>query len=221
MTLYPALSPTLDEDPDQSGRGPQHPDQDPDYPNDDPDHPVHDPEQPEEENPDSSADEWLPVNNNTSNNTVHMSSSHSSSSSSSSDEHNGLSKGGKLEDNEPSEGAGTSIDLGTPWYSTGSTVAESSVDLGERQGTDRFSWKDLRSTGKMLLVGSLTSQQHASVSQVRICSDNFTCCHTEIEVANQTFHLTQSQYTDTGPTSPRADPITPVTWQGIHWSANF
>ena len=31
-----------------------------------------------------------------------------------------------------------------------------------------------------LLVGSSTSQQHASVSQGRICSDNFTCCQTEI-----------------------------------------
>ena len=61
----------------------------------------------------------------------------------------------------------------------------------------------------LLLVGCLTSQQHASVSQGRICLDNFTCCHTEIEVADQTFHLTQSQYTDTGPTSPSADPITP------------
>ena len=36
-----------------------------------------------------------------------------------------------------------------------------------------------------LLVACLTSQQHASVSQGRICSDNFTCCHTEIEVADQ------------------------------------
>ena len=72
-----------------------------------------------------------------------------------------------------------------------------------------------------LLVGCLTSQQHASVSQGRICSDNFTCCHTEIEVADPTFYLTQSQYTDTGPTSPSADPITPGAWQGSHWSANF
>ena len=40
-------------------------------------------------------------------------------------------------------------------------------------------------------------------------ADNFTCCHTEIDVADQTFYLTQSQYTDTGPTSPSADPITP------------
>ena len=72
-----------------------------------------------------------------------------------------------------------------------------------------------------LFVGCLTSQQQASVSQGRICSDNFTCCHTEIEVADQTFYLTQSQYTDTGPTSPSADPITPGAWQGSHWSANF
>ena len=67
------------------------------------------------------------------------------------------------------------------------------------------------------LVGCLTSQQQASVSQGRICSDNFTCCHTEIEVADPTFYLTQSQYTDTGPTSPSADPITPGAWQGSHW----
>ena len=72
-----------------------------------------------------------------------------------------------------------------------------------------------------LLVGCLTSQQQASVSQGRICSDNFTCCHTEIEVADPTFYLTQSQYTDTGPTSPSADPITTGAWQGSHWSANF
>ena len=72
-----------------------------------------------------------------------------------------------------------------------------------------------------LLVDCLTSQQHASVSQGRICTDNFTCYHTEIEAADQTFHLTQSQYTDTGPTSPSADPITPGAWQGSHWSANF
>ena len=72
-----------------------------------------------------------------------------------------------------------------------------------------------------LLVACLTSQQHASVSQGRICTDNFTCCHTEIELADPTFYLTQSQYTDAGPTSPRADPITPGAWQGSHWSVNF
>ena len=74
---------------------------------------------------------------------------------------------------------------------------------------------------KDLFVGCLTSQQHASVSQGRICSDNFTCCHTEIKVADPTFYLTQSQYTDTGPTSPSADSIRPRAWQGSHWSVNF
>ena len=72
-----------------------------------------------------------------------------------------------------------------------------------------------------LLVGCLTSQQRASVSQGRICSDKFTCCHTETEIADPTFYLTQSQYTDTGPTSPSTDPITPGAWQGSHWRANF
>ena len=70
------------------------------------------------------------------------------------------------------------------------------------------------------VVVCLTSQQQASVSQGRIYSDNFTCCHTEIQVADQTFYLTQSQYTDAGPTSPSADPISPGAWQGSDWSAN-
>ena len=41
------------------------------------------------------------------------------------------------------------------------------------------------------------------------------------QVAGQTLHLIQSQYTDAGPASPSADPITPGAWQGSHWSANF
>ena len=88
-------------------------------------------------------------------------------------------------------------------------------------GANGIQTRDLPLSRRLLLVGCLTSQQHASVSQGRICSDNFTCCHTEIEVADQTFHLIQSQYTDTRPTSPSADPITPGAWQGSHWSANF
>ena len=63
----------------------------------------------------------------------------------------------------------------------------------------------------------LTPQQQDSVSKRRICSDNCTCCHTEIEA----FYLIQSRYTDTGPTSPSADPITPGAWQGSHWIINF
>ena len=69
-------------------------------------------------------------------------------------------------------------------------------------------------------VGCLTSHQHASVSQGRICTDNFTSCHTEIEVVDKIFYFTQLQHTDTGPTSPSADPLTPGTWQYqflSHW----
>ena len=67
----------------------------------------------------------------------------------------------------------------------------------------------------------LTSQQHASVSQGRICSDNCMCCHTEVEVADQSLYPTQSQYNDTGLTSPSADSVTPDVWQGNPWSASF
>ena len=44
---------------------------------------------------------------------------------------------------------------------------------------------------------------------------------TEIEAEDQTFYLTQSQYTNTGPTSPSADPRTPEAWEGSHRSANI
>ena len=93
--------------------------------------------------------------------------------------------------------------------------------IGQQELKRRPSQLVDQSVDTCLLVGCLTSQQHAVVSQDRICSDNFTCCHTEIEVADQTFHLAQSQYTDTGPTSPITDPITPGAWQGSHWSTNF
>ena len=73
--------------------------------------------------------------------------------------------------------------------------------------------RDERVPSERLFVGYLTSQQHASVSQGRICSNSLTCYHTEIEVVDKTFHLTQSQYTDTGSTSPSTDPITPGAWQ--------
>ena len=72
-----------------------------------------------------------------------------------------------------------------------------------------------------MVIACFTSQQHCSVSQGRICSDNCTFCYTEIEVADQTFFLSRSQYTDTGPTSPSADPITQGAWQRNHWNTNF
>ena len=76
----------------------------------------------------------------------------------------------------------------------------------------------------LLFAGCLTSQQHASASQGGICSDNFTCCHIEIEVADPTFHLTQSQYTDTGSTSPSAGRVAtgvPMTTKKIQTQAGF
>ena len=73
----------------------------------------------------------------------------------------------------------------------------------------------------LLFVGCLLSQQHTRVSQGRICSHNCACCQTEIEVTDQTFYLTHLQYTETGPTSPSADPITSGTWQGSQWIVNF
>ena len=60
------------------------------------------------------------------------------------------------------------------------------------------------------LVGSSTSQQHAHKGKRRIRPGNFTSCHTETEVADETCNLTQLQYTDTGPTSLSADPLTPA-----------
>ena len=72
-------------------------------------------------------------------------------------------------------------------------------------------WKATTNTYSCLM-----SQQHVSVSQGQTCSDNCTCCHTEMEAADQTFILNQSQYTDNGRTSPIADPVMPGAWQGSH-----
>ena len=68
------------------------------------------------------------------------------------------------------------------------------------------------------LLAWCCSQQHASVSQGRICSNKCTCCTYVVHVADQTLYLTQSQYTDTWPTSPSVDPISPGAWQGSHWT---
>ena len=72
----------------------------------------------------------------------------------------------------------------------------------------------------LLLDGCLTSQQHASVSQGQISSDNFTCCHTEIEVADKTFYLNPPHYTDTRPTGSSGYPISLGDWKDSRWSAN-
>ena len=39
--------------------------------------------------------------------------------------------------------------------------------------------------------------------------------HTEIEAADQTYYLTQSRHTDTGPTSPSTAPVASGAWKGI------
>ena len=69
---------------------------------------------------------------------------------------------------------------------------------------------------RLIFLLCLTFQQHTSVSQGRICTDRCTCSHTEIKPADQTYYLTQSHYTDTGPTSPNADPTMPGVWQSSH-----
>ena len=82
------------------------------------------------------------------------------------------------------------------------------LDQGKAGSQARISRsKDEDLQAGSLFVGCLTSKQQASVSQGRVCTDNFTCGHTEMEVADQTFYLTQSHYTDTGSTSPSPDPI--------------
>ena len=43
----------------------------------------------------------------------------------------------------------------------------------------------------LLVVGCLVSQHNTSVSKGWICSDKFMCCHTDIEVADQSFYLTK------------------------------
>ena len=53
--------------------------------------------------------------------------------------------------------------------------------ITDSSGSNSSNGKQLLSTLACLLAGCLTSQQQASVSQGRICSDNFTCCHTEID----------------------------------------
>ena len=64
----------------------------------------------------------------------------------------------------------------------------------------------------LLPCTGLESRQHVIVSQGRICSDNCTSCHTEIEVKDQTFCLAQPV--------PALN-ITPGAWQGSHWSVAF
>ena len=49
---------------------------------------------------------------------------------------------------------------------------------------------------------------HANASEGQVHVENCTCSHTETEVADQNFFLTQSPKTDTGSANPSTDPIT-------------
>ena len=71
-----------------------------------------------------------------------------------------------------------------------------------------------------VLLACLTSQQPACVFQGLIFSYNCTCCPTEIEVADPTCYLTRSHNTDTRPTSPSADHVSPGA-TGSYWSTSF
>ena len=51
-------------------------------------------------------------------------------------------------------------------------------------------------------------------NQRRICSDSCTCCHTEIEVADPTSNLTQSQHSNMGPTGPSVESMMSGIWHG-------
>ena len=90
-----------------------------------------------------------------------------------------------------------------------------------RSDTEKIERKTERNKEKRKRNALTNKHLDASVSQGCIYLDNCTCCHTEIEAADQTFYLTQSLCTDTMPTSPSADLITPGAWQGSHRSVNF
>ena len=76
----------------------------------------------------------------------------------------------------------------------------------------------------LLFLWYFQQQTDMKISFQGVCSTVtilLSCCYTEIQAADQSLHLTQSQYTDTGSTSPSTNPLTPGAWRGSHWSTNF
>ena len=71
-------------------------------------------------------------------------------------------------------------------------------------------------TSVTLLVGCLTSQQHASCLRDESAQTILRAATLRQKLQNK-LCLAQLQYTDIGPTSPSADPTTP----GSHWSTYF
>ena len=87
-----------------------------------------------------------------------------------------------------------------------------------------MNWSDRKSkqTGARLLsIDHIPSQQHAGASQVQICKDCCTQCHTEIEAADQTCSLALSHCIDIGLASPGTVPKAPGAWQGRHYTSDF
>ena len=80
----------------------------------------------------------------------------------------------------------------------------------------------------VLFVACLTSLQHAVVLLLIIPTCCYLlvvgffciCCQAETEVADETWYLTQSQYTDTGPASPSINPMMPDARQGSYENIN-
>ena len=79
-----------------------------------------------------------------------------------------------------------SIIYGTVGHMTLSQVRLEKLDIVQAD-----EMKDIARFVLYWLVGCLMSQQHSSVSQGLMCSDNCTCCNTEIEAADKLFYLTQ------------------------------
>ena len=102
---------------------------------------------------------------------------------------------------------------GVVWYRTLRVMPYQLVQCTGKSQPQILTWQ--------LFLACLPSHQHASVPQGQICSDMCMCCHTEIEVADQTFYLTSSQYTDNGPTSPSTDPVLPGARHGSNWSTSY
>ena len=69
------------------------------------------------------------------------------------------------------------------------------------------------------LFACWTPQQNAKCIQGQILPDSCMCCHTGVWVACYGCWLIQSQYTDTGPTSPSTKHILLGAWQGSHQSS--
>ena len=91
-----------------------------------------------------------------------------------------------------------------------------------RRGSFRWSEHStdhVRRQGSSSWPGCLTSQQHVTVSQGRICSDSSTCCHAEKLQIKLSTSPSHSILTLGRPVS--ADLVKPGAWQGSRWSVNF